>query len=90
MLRQQYKHLLRNLFSGRLRQFRGEAQLTQEQMAEYLCVAPRSYADLEQGKYGCSGLTIIRLLILLGDNEALRLIHAAEQQMKEADHHDAA
>lgn len=90
MPRQEYKNRLRKLFSGRLRQLRTEAQLTQEQMAERLCVAPRSYADLEQGKYGCSGLTVIRLLIFLGDTEALGLLHAAEQQMKEADQHDAA
>lgn len=90
MLRQQYMLLLRKLFSIRLRQFRGEALLTQEQMAEHLCVAPRSYADLEKGKYCCSGLTVFFFLILLGDNEALRLIHAVEQQIKEADQHGAA
>lgn len=90
MLRQHYKHLVRDLLSTRLRQYRGEARLTQEQMAEQLCVATRSYADLEQGKYGCSGLTVIRFLLLLGDGEALRLIHIAGEQMEEADQHDVA
>lgn len=90
MLRQRYRHLIQRLLSIRLRQYRGESGLTQEQMAELLCMAPRSYSDLEHGIYSCSGLTVILFLILLGDGAAIHLLHIARKLLKEAAHHDPA
>lgn len=90
MLRQCYKLLIQRLFSSHLRQYRGQRGLTQEQMAELLCMAPRSYADLESGAYCCSGLTIILFLLLLEDEDILHLLHNARKQLREAAQHDAA
>ena len=36
-------------FAGLLRQLRGEAKLTQEELAEAAGVSPRSVSDLERG-----------------------------------------
>lgn len=90
MLRQIYKSLLRSLLSKQIRHFRSQRHLTQEQMAERLCVAPRSYADLEHEKYGCSALTVFLFLALLEDKEIIYLVRSFQKQMEQADHHDAA
>lgn len=90
MLRQQYKTLMRRFFSREIRKYRLEWELTQEQLSERLCMAPRSYADLERGISGCSGLTVILFMVLLKDEEALRLIHEVRKELKGADRHDAA
>ncbi|MDO4174504.1 MAG: helix-turn-helix transcriptional regulator [Eubacteriales bacterium] len=42
-----------------LKTFRKEQKLSQEKMAEYLNIVPRSYSDLESGKYLLSTITFI-------------------------------
>ena len=90
MLRQQYKSLLSRFLSGEVRKYRTQYRLTQEQLSERLCVAPRSYADLEHGVCGCSGLTVVLFLLLLKDEEALQLLHSARKVLEEANRHDVA
>ena len=65
MLRKQYKTLLRRFLSREIRKYRTQCKLTQEQISERLCMAPRSYADLEHGACGCAGLTVVLFLLLL-------------------------
>ena len=89
MLRKQYKTLLRRFLSREIRKYRTQCKLTQEQISERLCMAPRSYADLEHGACGCSGLTVV-LFLLLKDEEVLQLLHSARKELKEAERHDAA
>ena len=67
MLRKQYKTLLRRFLSREIRKYRTQCKLTQEQISERLCMAPRSYADLEHGACGCSGLTVVLFNLGLGD-----------------------
>ncbi|MDE6455033.1 MAG: helix-turn-helix domain-containing protein [Dysosmobacter sp.] len=90
MLRQKYKSFLRGFLSKEIRKYRTQRQLTQEQISERLCMAPRSYADLEHGACGCSGLTVMLFLLLLKDEEVLQLLHAAREELEEAGRHDAA
>lgn len=90
MLRQQYKILLRRFLSEEIQKYRVRCQLTQEQISELLCMAPRSYADLEHGVCGCSGLTVVLFLLLLKDEEVLQLLRGARKALKEAERHDAA
>lgn len=90
MLRQQYKYCLRRFFSKGMRKYRKHNRLTQEQMSERLCMAVRSYADLEHGECGCSGLTVVLFLLLLKDADVLELLHSARKELEEADRHDAA
>lgn len=57
-----YKEMLRKFFSeyvGALRKRRG---LTQEQMAENLCITGRAYSDLERGIYCFSVVALAFLL----------------------------
>lgn len=90
MLRQTYKSLLRSALSEQMRRFRSQRRLTQEQMAERLCVAPRSYVDLEHEKYTCSALTVFLFLILLEDEDIIHCIRGLQKQIEQVDHHDAA
>ena len=90
MLRPQYKCLLRRFLSGEIRKYRLQCELTQEQISEHLCMAPRSYAYLEHGISGCSGLTVVLFLLLLKDEEVLQLLQSARKELKEAENHDAA
>ena len=69
MLRQQYISLLRQFLSREIRKYRTRRRLTQEQISERLCMAPRSYTDLEHGICGCSGLTVVLFLLMLKDEE---------------------
>jgi len=50
-----------------------EHQLTQAQMAGLLAMEERSYIDLDHGKTGCSGLTLVRFLIYCCDNPSIFL-----------------
>lgn len=90
MLRQQYKSLLSCFLSGEVRKYRTQSRLTQEQLSERLCMAPRSYADLEHGVCGCSGLTVVLFLLQLKDEEVLQLLHSVRKVLEEADRHDVA
>ena len=90
MSRQQYKCLLRRFLSGEIRKYRLQCELTQEQISEHLCMASRSYAYLEHGISGCSGLTVVLFLLLLKDEEVLQLLQSARKELKEAENHDAA
>ena len=75
LLRQQYGSLMRRFFSRELRGYRTR------------CMAPRSYADLEHGICGCSGLTVMLFLARLGDEEILRVVHSARKELKEGGDH---
>ena len=90
MLRQEYKSLLRQFFSKEIQNYRAQSKLTQEQISELLCMAPRSYVDLENGTYGCSALTVVLFLLQLKDEEILQLLRDVKKELEEADRHGAA
>lgn len=90
MLRQKYKMLLRRFFSREIGKCRIQLQLTQEEFSERLCMAPRSYVDLEHGTSGCSDVTLVLFLDQLKDEEILRVVHGAGDELRKAGRHDVA
>lgn len=68
------KHNLRAFLSRRFILYRIEHNISQEQMATLLHVSPRSYVDLEHGKYLCSTIVFISFLALFPKDEQLLLI----------------
>lgn len=86
-MRRQYESCLSLFYSRKIRQYRIQHHLTQEQIAEHLCMTPRSYADLEHGICGCSCLTLTRFLALLDKDGVLDLVKEAKKEMDEVDDH---
>lgn len=85
-----YQTLLKTFLSKRVYDYRMELQYSQEHMAEILHITPRSYIDLEHGKYNFSTLTFIFFLMSLPENEVLNLLHDFRALMERGNHNDAA
>ena len=65
-MRNDYEEILKQLFCKRLFDVRTMAwNITQEEMAQKLSMAPRSYADLEHGINGCSAVTLTLFLVFV-------------------------
>lgn len=54
---------LKKFISLEFQKMRIESNLSQERMAEFLMMSPRSYVDLEHGKYLCSTVVFIVFII---------------------------
>ena len=50
---------------------RERRKFTQKQMAEFLAMSERSYADIESGASACSALTVVMLLVSVSDAEKI-------------------
>lgn len=85
-----YQSLLKKFLSERVYEKRMQLQYTQEHMAEALHISPRSYIDLEHGKYSFSILTFIFFLLLLSEDEVLQLLRDFRILTERTDHNDAA
>jgi len=85
-VRDDIKKQMQAIMSKRIRQFRLEHNLTQEQMAEKLRISPRSYGDLERGTMGCSLQTYLQFLMCLPEEERRLLEKEYEQLTKEEVH----
>ena len=59
-------------------------------MAEKLRISPRSYIDLERGKYGFSAATFAFFLLILSEEDVLELLRSLRKLINEEDSHDAA
>ena len=70
---QQYKLLLKVLLMERVKTHRKALRITQETMAEYLRISPRSYISLERGDNGFSATTLMFFLLILSEEDVLRL-----------------
>ena len=66
-MRKQYTQILKDYFHSRLIGSRNDMGISQEQMAELLVMASRTYIDLDHGKSGCSALTLILYLLYVCD-----------------------
>lgn len=62
-MRKQYTDTLKHFFHKKVKGSRTELGITQEEMADRLLMAGRTYIDLEQGKNCCSALTLALYLI---------------------------
>lgn len=70
----QYKLLLQVFLLERIKGYRKERCITQENMAEHLRITPRSYAYLERGTYGCSAATLMFFILILTEEELIKLL----------------
>lgn len=68
----------------RIREFRIKMELTQERLAEKLCLSTRNYQKLERGVHKLSAITIILFLYLLSDQEIISFIRSFGQMVEKA------
>ena len=64
-MRTHYTSIFKTFFHEKLFRRRVELNITQEEMAERLVMASRTYVDLDHGKTGCSALTLALFLIYI-------------------------
>lgn len=64
-MRSHYTSIFKAFFHEKLFRRRVELDITQEEMAERLVMAGRTYVDLDHGKTGCSALTLALFLIYI-------------------------
>lgn len=65
-MRNHYEEILKRFFCKRLLDARTiELHITQDEMAQKLAMAPRSYADLEHGINSCSAVTLSLFLVFI-------------------------
>ena len=65
-----------------------EKKMTQEDMAAFLHITPRSYGELERGKSSFSAATLIIFLTRLSDDEIIEIIHDAAQMLSKCEPND--
>lgn len=68
----------------RIREFRIKMELTQERLAEKLCLSTRNYQKLERGVHSPSAITIILFLYLLSDQEIISFTRSFGQMVEKA------
>ena len=64
-MRRHYTKVLKTFFHEKLLHRREDLGITQEEMANRLAMANRTYVDLDHGKTGCSALTLALFLIYI-------------------------
>ncbi len=77
-----YHLLLRSQLQKAMHDYRTDHELTQEDMAALLHVAPRSYVDQEHGKYGFSAATLVFFLTALPEDRVIPLLDNLRDQME--------
>ena len=73
-----------------IREFRVKKHLSQERLAEKLCLNTRNFQKLERGVHKPSAITIILFLYLLSDQEIISFIHSFGQMVEKAHSQEAA
>lgn len=67
-MRKQYTDTLKHFFHRKVKRSRKDLRITQEEMADRLLMAGRTYIDLEQGKNCCSALTLALYMIYVSSD----------------------
>lgn len=67
-MRKQYTDTLKHFFYMKVKRSRKDLGITQEEMADRLLMAGRTYIDLEQGKNCCSALTLALYMIYVSSD----------------------
>ncbi|MGI6013333.1 MAG: helix-turn-helix transcriptional regulator [Oscillospiraceae bacterium] len=80
-----YKSIFKEFTKDHLKAFRTGKHLSQEQLAELLHISPRSYTNLEQGKFFFSSYSLIFLLLSMNKEEILQLLDKFRDLVEEAD-----
>lgn len=82
-----HKLLLQKLLVKEIRRYRAEKDMTQEAMAERLHVSTRSLSDLERGVFCLSAASLMFFLLLLPDEEVLRILGDFRALLKGEEEH---
>lgn len=69
----QHRDLLLEFLLERIEDCRKSRKATQETMAEWLRISPRSYAYIKRGTYGCSATTLMFFFLVLTEEEVIQL-----------------
>lgn len=80
-MRSRYETILKKHFRIAIIQYRQNAHLTQEQMAQRLCMSLRCYCNLEAGRSCCSGATLAMFLRICDD--PIAFIREMGQELEE-------
>lgn len=67
-MRKHYTKVLKTFFHEKLFHRREILGISQEEMADRLAMASRTYVDLDHGKTCCSGLTLALFLVYVCDD----------------------
>lgn len=84
-----YNNLVKEFLCGYIIFTRKSLGLTKEQMSEYLRVAPRSYMDLEKGKFCLSAPSLMFFMLHLQDEEAVIMLHRFRETVDREDQNAA-
>lgn len=76
------KLVFQNYLRNNIHSYRKNHAISQEHMAETLCISPRSYIDQEHGKYGFSAMTLVYYIFLLTDDEILAFFGNLKRLMR--------
>lgn len=79
------KPLLQNFLSAKIKEYRKTICISQERMAENLCISVRSYSDLENGKSCFSASSLMLFLLLLSHEDAIQLLNEFRNVLKNED-----
>lgn len=79
-----YEDLFLAFWIVHIREFRIKMELTQEKLAEKLCLSTRNYQKLERGVHKPSTITIILFLYLLSDQEIISFTRSFGQMVEKA------
>ena len=85
-----YKEILRKFFSEYVSTLRKRRGLTQEEMAEKLCISGRAYSDLERGIYCFSAAALVFLLLMLEEGEIKELLSPLRDEIEKAEGREVA
>lgn len=76
-----YKDVVKRYLAKYVCKIRVKQGLTKEKMAEYLRISPRSYFDLERGRFCFSGPSLIFFLAMLSDEDVICLLNDFREMM---------
>ncbi|MBR2896208.1 MAG: helix-turn-helix transcriptional regulator [Oscillospiraceae bacterium] len=82
-----WKPMLQIFLMKRIRTYRKSLHITQEMMAELLRISPRSYISLEHGDNGCSATTLMFFLLILTEEDLIRLREDFRTLVEQEDSH---
>lgn len=69
-----YNEFVKNFLSSYVKNMRKTKGLSKTEMSAHLRIDPRSYADLESGKYCFSSASLLFLLSTIEDEEIIQMI----------------
>lgn len=80
-----YNDFVKNFLSSYVKNMRKAKGLSKTEMSAHLRIDPRSYADLESGKYCFSAASLLFLLSTIEDEEIIQMIRSFQTEAASLD-----